>query len=414
MRIAVVGTGIAGLTSAYLLHAEHEIVVFEANNYIGGHTHTVSVETQHSTYAVDTGFIVFNDRTYPNFIKLLQRLKVASHPSNMSFSVQCEKSGLEYNGTSLNTLFAQRKNLLRPSFYRMLRDILRFNREAPTLLQDSTGTTMLGTYLSTHRYSQGFVDDYLVPMSAAIWSAPPQQILATPVRFLVQFFHNHGMLSVNQRPLWRVITGGSAQYVQALTRSYRHRIRLQCPVQTITRYPNHVTIKARDCEPERFDQVIIATHSDQALSLLTDASISEHEILSALPYQENEAVLHTDVHLLPRQRRAWASWNYHRLRTEKPYVAITYNMNMLQRLHSPDTFCVTLNRTADIDPPKIIQKMTYHHPVYTEAGVAAQNRHAEINGENRTYFCGAYWGYGFHEDGVNSALAVCQYFGKGL
>jgi predicted NAD/FAD-binding protein len=332
----------------------------------------------------------------------------------MSFSVKCERTGLEYNGTSLNTLFAQRKNFLRPSFHRMLRDILRFNREAPTLLQSRNTNLTLGSYLTEHCYSQEFIEQYLIPMSASIWSADPRQMFAVPACFLVQFFHNHGMLSVNDRPQWRVIVGGSQEYVKRLTQRFHDRIRLRCPAQQVTRYPTCVSIKSAGHEAERFDHVVIATHSDQALAILTDPSPVEREILSALPYQTNETVLHTDESLLPRARRAWASWNYHRLQGEQSQVAITYNMNMLQSLRAPQTFCVTLNRTAAIDPAKIIQKMTYHHPIYTEAGVSAQKRYAEINGINRTYFCGAYWGYGFHEDGVNSALAVCQYLGKGL
>ena len=414
MKIAIIGTGIAGMTAAYILSTEHEVTVFEANNYIGGHTHTVSVATDHGSYAIDTGFIVFNDWTYPNFIKLLTRLRISSQPSTMSFSVKCERTGLEYNGTSLNTLFAQRRNLLRPSFHRMLGDILRFNREAPTLLQDGGNTGTLGSYLAARRYSQEFVEQYLIPMGASIWSADPRQMSGIPAQFFVQFFHNHGMLSVNERPQWRVVVGGSQEYVKVLTHPYRARIRLRCPVQQVARHPTHVSIKSAEQEVERFDYAVIATHSDQALLMLADPSVAEREILSALPYQANETVLHTDDSLLPRTRRAWASWNYHRLREPQSQVAITYNMNMLQSLRAPETFCVTLNRTAMIDPAKVIQKMTYHHPVYTEVGVAAQKRHREINGVNRTYFCGAYWGYGFHEDGVNSALAVCQYFGKSL
>ena len=414
MKIAIIGTGIAGMTAAYLLSTEHEITVFEANDYIGGHTHTVEVRTDSGTYAVDTGFIVFNDWTYPNFIKLLMRLGVPSQPSTMSFSVKCERTGLEYNGTSLNTLFAQRRNLLRPSFHRMLRDVLRFNREATSLLQDDIAHLSLGSYLATHQYSPEFIGQYLIPMGASIWSAAPQQMFEVPARFLIQFFHNHGMLSVNRRPQWRVVVGGSQEYVKVLTHPFRHRIRLRCPTQSVTRYPTYVSIKSVGQEAEHFDHVVIATHSDEALAMLTDASAQERAILGALPYQANQAVLHTDDSILPRQRRAWASWNYHRLHEEQAHVTITYNMNMLQSLRAPETFCVTLNRTAMIDPDKVIQKMTYHHPVYTAAGVAAQKRHREINGVNRTHFCGAYWGYGFHEDGVNSALAVCQYFGKGL
>lgn len=414
MRIAIIGTGISGMLVAYLLNPDHEITVFEANGYVGGHTNTVQVELNDTTYAVDTGFIVFNDRTYPNFVKLLARLGVASQPSSMSFSVKCERTGLEYNGTSLNTLFAQRRNLLRPSFHRMLWDILRFNREAPVLLQQQDNTTTLAEYLQRQHYSPQFAEYYLIPMGAAIWSANPQQMHHFPVRYFVQFFHNHGMLSVNRRPQWRVITGGSQRYVEALIRPYRDRIRLNCPVQSVTRYPDRVEVKPRHGEREYFDRVVIATHSDQALALLADPTDREQELLRSFPYQENEAILHTDSSLLPRRRRAWASWNYHILREGQGRVAITYNMNILQNLCAPRPLCVTLNHSDAIDPTQILRRITYHHPVYTARAVAAQQQHSSVNGTNRTYFCGAYWGFGFHEDGVNSALAVCQAFGKGL
>jgi uncharacterized protein len=414
MKIAIIGTGIAGMVAAYLLSDEHDITVFEANDYVGGHTNTETVVTEHGTYAVDTGFIVFNDWTYPNFITLLRKLDVATQPSTMSFSVTCEQSGLEYNGTSLNTLFAQRRNLVHPAFLRMLMDILRFNQAAPRLLLSENETISLGDYLQAHSYSTFFTEQYIVPMGAAIWSADPQQIWTMPARFFVKFFHNHGMLNANRRPQWRVIRGGSQQYVQALTQSYRQRIRLRCPVQTVTRQRDHVAIKPSGGESEQFDQVVIATHSDQALSLLTDASEQEHTLLQALPYQENAVVLHTDTALLPRTPRAWASWNYYRPQDRQGHVTMTYNMNMLQSLPSQQTFCVTLNRTAVIQPDTILRTMTYHHPVYTVAGVAAQKQYASINGVNRTYFCGAYWGNGFHEDGVNSALAVAKCFGKDL
>jgi predicted NAD/FAD-binding protein len=414
MRIAIIGSGISGMVAAYLLAREHEIAVFEANDYIGGHTHTVAAEQEGTTYAVDTGFIVFNHRTYPNFVTLLNRLGVASQPSSMSFSVTCGKTGLEYNGTSLNTLFAQRRNLLRPSFYRMLRDILRFHAAAPALLQNGASAETLGDYLTTRRYSRAFIDHYVIPMGAAIWSADPQQMSHFPARYFVQFFHNHGMLRVNGRPQWRVVQGGSARYVEALTRPYRHRIRLQCPVRSVTRSPDRVEVTLRSGEHERFDHVVIAAHSDQALALLADPTDAEREILGAFAYQANDVILHTDTTLLPRQRRAWASWNYYIPHEGHGRVAITYNMNILQSLSAPRPFCVTLNRGEAIDPTRIIQRMTYHHPIYTTQAVAAQAHHRRLNGINRTSFCGAYWGYGFHEDGVNSALAVCQTFGKRL
>ncbi len=422
MKIAIVGSGISGLVAASLLQRDHDITVFEANGYMGGHTNTVEVDWHGVTYPIDTGFIVFNDWTYPNFIRLLNRLGVASEPSSMSFSVKCETTGLEYNGTSLNRLFAQRTNLLRPTFYRMIRDILRFNREAPRLLEQPGEGPSLGAYLDANGYSETFARHYILPMGAAIWSACTDDVRAMPMRFFVQFFHNHGMLSVERRPVWRVISGGSYQYVNALTRPFRDRIRLNSPVHAIVRGANHVEItsdeRLRDGQTQRrvesYDHVIVASHSDQALSLLKQPTPLERDILGAMPYQENEAVLHTDHSVLPKRRLAWAAWNYHLLRSGKDRVAVTYHMNQLQNLTAPAEFCVTLNRSDDIDPARIIKRMTYHHPRFTAAAVAAQQRHGEISGVNRTSYCGAYWSYGFHEDGVKSALAVCKPFGKDL
>jgi predicted NAD/FAD-binding protein len=414
MKIAVVGTGISGLVAAYLLGGEHELTLFEAGDYVGGHTNTIAVERFGRRYAVDTGFIVFNERTYPNFIRLLDQVGVASHPTTMSFSVRCERSGLEYNGTDLNRLFAQRRNLVRPSFYRMVRDILRFYREAPALLEEEDDGLTLGAYLERERYSRQFVDQHIIPMGAAVWSSEPRRMLAFPARHFVQFFSHHGFLSVSDRPRWRVVSGGSQQYVGPLTRRFADRIRLRCPVRTIARKRDGVRVTPWGGEPERFDAVVVATHSDQALALLADPSPAEREILGAIPYQRNETVLHTDARLLPHRRRAWAAWNYHILDPATQAVAVTYNMNLLQGIESPEPFCVTLNRSAAIDPAKVIARLTYHHPVYTAAGVAAQRRWDEVNGVNRTYFCGAYWGFGFHEDGVNSALAVARRFGLTL
>lgn len=409
MKIAIIGTGISGLTAAWHLHRKHELTLFEANDYIGGHTNTVDVEFWGRRYAVDTGFIVFNDWTYPHFIELLDQLGVASQPTLMSFSVRCERTGLEYNGQDLNTLFAQRFNLFRPSFHRMLRDILRFNREAPALL-DGDQTITLNAYLREQGYSREFIEHYVIPMAAAIWSAEPQAMGEMPARFFVQFFKNHGLLSVNQRPRWRVVQGGSRHYVERLTAPFRDRIRLNRPVEWIRRQATHVQVKPRHGAVERFDEVVIATHSDQALRLLADPSAKERDILGAIPYQENEAVLHTDNRLLPRRKLAWAAWNYHLPAQPQTRVAVTYNMNMLQSLDAPVTFCVTLNRGEAIDPARILYRVTYHHPVFTDASVQAQARRDEISGVNRTWYGGAYWGYGFHEDGVNSGLAV----GRGL
>ena len=409
MKIAIIGSGIAGNVVAHHLHRTHDITVFEAAGHIGGHTHTHTVQIDGETHEIDTGFIVFNDWTYPTFIALLDELNVPAQPSAMSFSVRNEHSGLEYNGTTLNTLFAQRRNLLRPAFHRMIRDILRFNREAPALLE-AAQEIALGDYLANGKYSPQFINDYLIPMGAAIWSTEPARMLAFPARFFVRFFHNHGMLSVDQRPQWRAIRGGSARYVEKLVAPFRQRIRLNTPGETVRRLPQGVMVKARGAEAECFDHVFFACHSDQALQLLADASPLEREVVGAIPYQENEAVLHTDTTLLPRTRRAWAAWNYHVMGPSGQGAAtLTYNMNMLQTLQSRHTFCVTLNRTAHIAPGKIIKRLTYHHPLYTPEGVAAQQRQHEVN-RARTYFCGAYWRYGFHEDGVVSALNALKHF----
>ena len=409
MKIAIIGSGIAGNVAAHRLHKEHEITVFEAGAHVGGHTHTHEIDSHGERYAIDTGFIVFNDWTYPNFIALLSELGVESQASVMSFSVHNEASGLKYNGTTINTLFAQRSNLLRPSFYRMLRDIVRFNREAPALLASSTDIA-LGDYLAAHHYSSEFIGDYLVPMGAAIWSTDPARMLAFPARFFVRFFENHGMLSVDARPQWRAIRGGSARYVDKLVAPFRGRIRLNTPVESVRRMRDCVLVKARGAEAQRFEHVFLACHSDQALGLLADATPLERQILGAIPYQENEAVLHTDTSMLPHARRAWAAWNYHVVRESSERVALTYNMNMLQSLAARETFCVTLNHSERIAPAKIIKRLVYHHPLFTPAGVAAQKRQHEINGQQRTYFCGAYWRFGFHEDGVVSALDAVEHF----
>jgi predicted NAD/FAD-binding protein len=328
----------------------------------------------------------------------------------MSFSVRNEASGLEYNGTTLNSLFAQRRNLLRPSFLGMIRDILRFNDEAPSLLLHARGERPLGEMLDEGRYGRAFIDHYVVPMGAAIWSTDPRSMMEFPARFFVRFLSNHGMLSVSDRPVWRTVSGGSARYVEALAAPFRDRIRLATPVESIRRDGGGVVLRARGHAPARFDAAFIACHSDQALALLADPSAAERSVLGAIPYQRNEAVLHTDTRLLPRRRLAWAAWNYHLLRERDRPVALTYNMNILQRLDAPRPFLVTLNRSESIDPAKVIARMEYHHPLFTAEGVAAQSRHAEVNHGRRTYYCGAYWRNGFHEDGVVSALAAVRHF----
>jgi len=413
MRIAIVGSGISGMTAAWLLHERHEITVFEAGDYVGGHTHTIDVQLDGERHAIDSGFIVFNDRTYPNFIRLMERLGVASQPAPMSFSVRCDRTGLEYNGTSLNGLFAQRRNLFRPRFLKMLRDILRFNRESLELLADEREDLTVEEYLTTRRYSRSFADQYLLPMGAAIWSCPVDTFARFPMRFIVEFYLNHGLLSLRNRPQWRVIRGGSRNYVSKLTAPFQNRIRLNAPVRNIRRDAEGVVVSVAGQPDERFDHVIFACHSDQALQILgAEATRTERELLSAFPYQPNVAVMHTDESVLPRRRIAWAAWNYHiRRQNDGRSATLTYNMNILQSIQSRHTFCVTLNSEEDIAPEKIIGRWVYHHPVYTVERRRVQQRHAEVINRNRTSFCGAWWGNGFHEDGVNSAIAVCRGLG---
>jgi predicted NAD/FAD-binding protein len=413
MKIAIIGTGIAGNVAAYKLRDDHDITVFEAGSYVGGHTNTVDVYENGQHYAVDTGFIVFNDHTYPNFIRLLDEIGQASQPSTMSFSVQAEDGALEYSGTTLNTLFAQRSNLLRPSFYRMLRDILRFNKTALPSTEHLGATYTLGEFLDENGYSDEFVEHYLVPMAAAIWSAEPLSILDMPVSFLVRFFANHGLLSVNNRPEWRVITGGSRQYVHKLVAGHRDRIRLNSPVESVRRVDDRIEIQSASGGREIFDYVFLACHSDQALALIKDPTATELEVLGSIRYQSNEAVLHTDETLMPRRKLAWAAWNYHIPQDASRHVAVTYNMNILQRLASQKQYLVTLNADRRIDPGKVIRRVHYEHPIYSREAVAAQRRQAELNND-RTFFCGAYWRNGFHEDGVVSALNAVTHFEKRL
>lgn len=432
MKIAIIGSGIAGNTLAHHLHKTHDITVYEANSHIGGHTHTHNIQIDDKKYSVDTGFIVFNDRTYPEFIQLLEAHKVTWQPSNMSFSVRCEATGLEYNGTTLNSLFAQRSNLFKPSFYQMIREILRFNKTSLELLdlnikdhnikghniKDYGNEIAMGDYLKQSNYGERFINQYIIPMGAAIWSSDAAQMLQFPARFFVRFFHHHGMLSVNNRPQWRTITGGSARYVEALSAPFKQAIKLNTPVKSVKRNAYDVEITLQNGEMAKFDYVFFACHSDEALALLGQkATVAETEILSAIPYQENSVYLHTDVSLMPKRKLAWAAWNYHlpkstnnQLSSNK--VAVTYNMNILQNIDCPQPILVTLNHTDNINPAKIIKRLKYTHPIYTLAGAAAQARHAEISGQNRTGYAGAYWLNGFHEDGVKSALTALQHFEK--
>jgi predicted NAD/FAD-binding protein len=407
VKIAIVGTGISGLMAAHLLHREHEIVVYEAGERLGGHTDTVEVEAEEGTHAIDTGFIVFNDRNYPAFEALLDELGVQSQASQMSFSVS-DGARFEYSGTPRG-LFARRRHLVDPAFLRMLGDWRRFNREAKQLIGTNGTSPSLGVWLEQRGFSRHFIERLIVPQAAAVWSADPEQMWSFPASFMAEFFDNHGMYSLRDRPRWRTVAGGSARYVEAISAPWRDRVRLRTPVRRIARpLPGEVRIEADGCESESFDQVVIATHSDQALAMLEDPSEAELEVLGAIPYQRNEAVLHTDTSMLPRRRSAWSSWNFHL--SEEPVAGstVTYWMNNLQRLRAGREYMVTLNRSDSIDPEKVLRRVSYDHPVYTAAGVSAQARQAEVSGVRGTHYCGAYWGWGFHEDGVRSAIRACE------
>lgn len=424
MKIAIVGSGISGLMAAYRLHARHEITVFESNHYIGGHTHTVRVDLDDETQHVDTGFIVFNPRNYPGFTDLLDSLNVESQPTSMSFSVSNADGSLEYNGTNLNRLFAQRSNLLRPRFYGMIRDILRFGQDVRELLASDTGDEeTVEQFVARHGYGDLFMRRYLVPLGAALWSCPTETFRSFPIRFVGEFLANHFMLQIGGRPQWRVIRGGSTRYVEKMIQPFAARIHTDCPVKKVVRDDEGVEVRTESAS-SRFDHVILACHADQALDILHAPTPLETELLSMFPYQKNEVYLHTDATVLPRRKLAWAAWNAKILpsggtpaaeRNTTPSArpadgaeraAVSYNMNILQSLNSRRTFCVTLNEADLIAPESILGQFTYHHPLFTMSRSQAVRRHQEVLCQNRTSFCGAYWGYGFHEDGVQSALRV--------
>ena len=425
MKIAIIGAGISGLTAAKLLHPKHEITVFESAPLIGGHTNTVDVETDEGQFAIDTGFIVFNDRTYPNFIALLDELNVASQPTTMSFSVKCERTGLEYRGADLQGLFAQRRNIANPRFYRLLYDLVRFNKLGHRLLDEqnqspSTSSQTVGSFLNHHKFSDDFIDRYFLPMGAAIWSASFGSFRDFPIEFICEFYKNHGLLGITNRPQWRVIQGGSRSYIGPLTDSFSDRIRINSPIESVQRQVDGHSVNVRvagDSEVQKFDHVVFGCHSDQALKILgDDATAIEHEILSAFPYQPNTAILHTQSDVLPKTRRAWASWNYFspdaqsnaQSNSQSNSATVTYNMNILQSIESETVFCVTLNDECRIRDENILGTWQYHHPTFNLQRKTMQARHAELLGANATSFCGAYWGNGFHEDGVKSGIAVAE------
>jgi predicted NAD/FAD-binding protein len=408
MKIAIVGTGISGLVSAWLLQREHEVTVFEARDRIGGHTHTVDVELAGRSYAVDTGFIVHNDRTYPNLRRIFAELGVRTKATSMSFSVREDATGLEYSSQSL---LAQRRNVLNPRILGMTRDILRFNRDAERLLEEGDQSTTLAELLLERRYSRHFIDLYVVPMGASIWSTDPERMLGFPAHTFIRFLNNHGLTRLRDRPTWFVVDGGSSDYVRRMIAPFEHRIRLGSPVDRIRRDADGVLLTTRGGSPQRFDRVVIASHSDQALGMLEDPSPAEREVLGAMQYQPNEVVLHTDASLLPRAKRAWASWNYLVPKHRADKVVVSYDMNALQGIDAPETFCVSLNAGDRIDPERVLFRTQYAHPLYTAASVAAQARRDEVSGPRNTFYCGAYWRYGFHEDGVVSALIVAEQLG---
>ena len=415
MKIAIIGSGISGLTAAYLLCKTHDIAVFEANDYIGGHTHTHEIALEKKNWRIDSGFIVYNENTYPNFIKLLKRLNVATQKTSMGFSVKAPDKNLEYSGGSLNSLFAQRRNLFRPSFYLMIKDILRFNRVSISKLKDLSETITINEFLISNNFGKHFIKNYIIPMGAAIWSTAAEKVIEMPAVFYIRFFQNHGLLQINNRPQWHVIKDGSKSYINKIIQSFESKVLLSTPVKKVKRHEHGVeVVYGNDESSDIFDKVIFANHSDQALKLLDDPSPEENMILGALPYQKNVALLHTDSEILPNKKITWSSWNYLLSEDNSKPVALTYNMNILQSLDSKTDFLVTLNGNDQVNPKKVIKTISYEHPLFTVAGVKAQKQKHQISGKNNTFYCGAYWGYGFHEDGVNSALDVCSFFGRSL
>ncbi|PMO29483.1 NAD(P)/FAD-dependent oxidoreductase [Vibrio breoganii] len=412
MKIAIIGTGISGLTCGYRLHKNHDVTLFEANDYIGGHTATVDVEVEGKPYTVDTGFIVYNDRTYPNFIEMMNEIGVRGNPTEMSFSVRNDGNGLEYNGHALSTLFAQKRNWFNPKFYSFISEILRFNKLAKSLADDdSLEDKTLGSFLEEQDFSDYFSENYILPMGAAIWSSTLADMRVFPLSFFLRFFLNHGLLDIKNRPQWYVIDGGSRAYIEPLTQGFSDKILLNSPVEKVQRTPMGVRLLVNG-EWLQFDQVIFACHSDQALKILGEEQTQlETDVLGDMRYQANEVVLHTDTNLLPKRNKAWASWNYYLSGDqdqENRLPTLTYDMNILQHIQSEHTFCVSLNNSPNIDKNKILRSFIYHHPVFTRESIAAQGRSEELQGNNATWFCGAYWRNGFHEDGVHSALQVVK------
>ncbi|WP_372762325.1 NAD(P)/FAD-dependent oxidoreductase [Pseudoalteromonas sp.] len=412
-KIAIIGTGVSGLTAAHLLHKHYDVTLFEKNNYIGGHTATVDVQVAGITHAIDTGFIVFNDRTYPYFEKLLARIGVQKQKTQMSFSVHNEATGFEYNGHTFTSLFAQRRNIFRPTFWRLLYDIFRFNKLCKTIHQHGSYQTAqsLGELLTLHNFNDFFKFHYILPMGAAIWSTSIKEMEHVGVEFFVKFFYNHGLLDITNRPQWYVIPGGSREYINPLIKGFADKIKLNSHIKSVFRAHEKVTLAFANGEHSEFDKVIFACHSDQALALLSDATEQEQAILGAIPYSENSVVLHTDTRMLPKRAAAWASWNYLLNENTDKAAVVTYQMNILQGIAADTQFCVTLNNRDGIDKSKILREFTYHHPVFNHASIAAQQQKHTLDGKNNSFFCGAYWYNGFHEDGVRSGVDVAKQLG---
>lgn len=409
MKIAIIGGGISGLTAALRLQSRHEVVLFEAADYIGGHTHTHDIESNGERHAVDSGFIVFNRQTYPNFCQLLEELGVESQPTDMSFSVRWDQRDLEYAGTGLNGLFAQRQNLASLSFWRFLADWWRFNRDGRRVLNELDDCTTVGDFFSHRTYSEIFRLGYFLPLGSAVWSSPRAAFAEFPIRFVLEFYRNHGMLGLPGQLKWRVIRGGSRRYVEAILSRLHAEVRTRSRTTVVSRCADQMEVRIAGQLPQLFDHVVFACHSDQALRLLgASATQTESELLAAFPYQRNSALLHTDTSVLPRSRRAWASWNYRLAGSGDDAATVTYDMTRLQRLPTQQRFLVTLNSDDSIDPNKVLRRMAYHHPIFTSGRAAAQRRHTELINHFGASYCGAYWGNGFHEDGVNSALAVVR------
>jgi len=410
--VAVIGAGISGLAAAHFLSRRHRVELFERDSRLGGHTNTVVVDGADGPIALDTGFLVHNDRTYPNLVRLFGELGVATRDSDMSFGVSCQRTGLEYSSRGANGFFAQRRNLISPTHLSLLREIVRFNREAPALLEEPDADRQtLGDFLDSCRFGERFTHRYLFPMASAIWSASLGAIRSFPALTLVRFFDNHGLLALNAQPKWKVVAGGSHAYVPKLVAPLSGHIHQGAAIHLVRRGDDGVTLTFRDRPSMRFDEVVFACHGDQVLPLLADPTDRELEVFPRFRTTANVAWLHTDASVLPVQSRARASWNYRLAAESDAPPSVTYDLNRLQGLTTPDQYCVTLNPNGGIDERRVLRRFVYHHPLFTREAIRAQRDWREVSGVNRTHYCGAYWRYGFHEDGLNSALRVARALG---